>query len=69
MCQWQKLALFIDHVQETVFHLNEPRTLAGLLIDYKNIMFDLQGEEKDYGTLYIKSFLTAAMEGPFQNLH
>ena len=51
-------AVFIDHVQETVFHLNEPRTLTGLLIDYKNIMFDLRGEEKDYRTSYIKSLLS-----------
>ena len=50
-------AVFIDHVQETVFHLKEPWTLTGLLIDYKNIMFDLWGEEKDYRTSYIKSLL------------
>ena len=33
--------VFIDHVQEMVFCLNKPLTLTGLLIDYKNIMFDL----------------------------
>ena len=43
-------AVFIDHVQETVFRLNEPWTLTWLLIDYKNIMCDLWGEEKDYRT-------------------
>ena len=50
--------VFIDHVQETVFRLNKPWTLTGLLIDYKNIMFDLRGEEKDYRTSYIKSLLS-----------
>ena len=28
-------AVFIDHVRETVFRLNEPRTLTGLLIIIK----------------------------------
>ena len=51
-------AVFIDHVQETVFRLIEPRALTGLLIDYKNIMFDLPGEEKDYRALHIKSLLS-----------
>ena len=50
-------AVFIDHVQEMVFCLNEPQALTGLLINYKN-MFDLCGEEKDYRTLYIKSLFS-----------
>ena len=57
--------VFIDHVQEMVFCLNEPLTLTGLLIDYKNIMFDLRDEEKDYRTSNIKSLLRE--EIGFQN--
>ena len=62
-------AVFINHVQEAVFRLNEPGTLTGLLIEYKNIMFDLRGEEKDYRTSYIKSLLSDEFEEEieFQN--
>ena len=50
--------MFIGHVQETVFRLNESRTLTGLLIDYKNVIFDLRGKEKDYRTSYNKLLLS-----------
>ena len=51
-------AVFIYHVQWTVFQLNEPRTVKGLLNDYHNFLFDLRGEEKVYKTSYIKTLIS-----------
>ena len=33
---------FIDHVQRTVYQLNEPRTLKDLLNEYHNVLFGLR---------------------------
>ena len=35
-------AVFIDHVQRTVYQLNEPRTLKDLLNEYHNVLFGLR---------------------------
>ena len=51
-------AVFIDHVQRTVFQLNEPRTLKSLLNYYHNLLFDLRGEKKVYKTSYIKTLIS-----------
>ena len=45
-------------MQRTVCQLNKPRTLKGLLNDYRNFLFDLRGEEKVYKTLYIKTLIS-----------
>ena len=51
-------AVFIDHVQRTVYQLNEPRTLKGLLNDYHNFLFGLRGEKKVYKTSYINTLIS-----------
>ena len=50
-------AMFVQHVQATVFDLNEPRTLQGLLIDYKNILSEFGQEVNAIKTSFIKSIL------------
>ena len=34
-------SLFIRHIRKVIFELNEPRTLQGLLLDYKDIFSDI----------------------------
>ena len=50
-------AVFVQHVENVVFDFNEPRPLQGLLLDYRNILFELGQVDKVPKTSFIKSLL------------
>ena len=50
-------AVFVQHVENVVFDFSEPWTLQWLLLDYRNILFELGQVDKETKTSFIKSLL------------
>ena len=50
-------AVFVQHVENVVFDFDEPWTLQGLLLVYRNILFELGQVDKEPKTSFIKSLL------------
>ena len=49
--------LFLNHVSKVIFELDEPRTLTGLLMDYKSIATNFGFATDDYTTAQVKSII------------
>ena len=49
--------MFLDHAKKIIFDLNEPRTLQGLLLDYKAMFADYGKSVGNMKTSFIKKLL------------
>ena len=57
VCPREIKCMFLAHVKSTIFDLNEPRTLQGLLLDYMNMFADFRASAGGVKSSWIKKLL------------